>query len=157
MVRQTLIEVLQKIPWFQNLSPDHFKKMAEIATEVEWKEGDIIFREGDQDKHLYMVVHGQVALEIYLPGQGRITILTLGPAEVFGWSAVTPVVGTRTATARAACDTCAVAFDSEALRRLCDEDSQLGYLVYRRITNVIAGRLTVTRLQLINMYAIKRE
>ena len=93
----------------------------------------------------------------FISGQGRATILTLGPTEIFGWSAVTPVVGTRLAAARAVIPTQAIEFDSQALRRVCDEDHDLGYYVYRRLTNVMAGRLSATRLQLIDMYASSRE
>jgi CRP-like cAMP-binding protein len=84
------------------------------------------------------------------------TLLTLGPSEIFGWSAVVPVIGTRTATARAVALTRAVTFDTDALQQLCDEDHDLGYLVFRRLTNVIAGRLSATRLQLLDMYSTPR-
>lgn len=153
MAREELSDILSQNPWFQSLDPDHFQKLLSICTLNNWAEGQKIFAEGDQDNHLYLILEGRVALEKYIPGRGRTTILTLGPSEIFGWSAVVPVVGTRTATARTTAPTRAVAFDSVALRQACDEDHDLGYLVYRRLTNIIAGRLSATRLQLLDMYA----
>lgn len=157
MEGQELSNVLRQNPWFQSLNPDHFQKMVEIAREVNWSEGQIIFGEGDPGDRLYLVAEGRVALEIYVPDQGRRTILTVGPDEVFGWSAVTPVVRTRMASARAVSQTKAIAFDSQALSQACEEDHELGYFVYRRLTNIIAGRLSATRLQLIDMYASARK
>jgi CRP-like cAMP-binding protein len=153
---QSIAELLQTIPWFQALEPPLFQKLVDISTVKSWENDATIFREGDQDDSLYLILDGQVALEVYVQGHGRITILTLGPAEIFGWSAVIPVEGTRTASARAMRTTKTIAFDSEALRKACDEDHDLGYQVYRRLTNVVAGRLSATRLQLLDMYSRRR-
>jgi CRP/FNR family transcriptional regulator, cyclic AMP receptor protein len=144
---------LQRNPWFARLSEAHLVKLASTAEEIRWPAGHIIFREGDKDYRFYLVLEGRVALDIYVPARGRVIILTVGVDELFGWSAMLPVVEIRTASARALQDTTAVAFDAAALRALCEEDHGLGYLVYRRLTNVIAGRLTATRLQLLDMYA----
>lgn len=153
---RTIAEMLQANPWFRVLEPPLFQKLVDISTVKTWEEGATIFREGDRDDNLYLIFEGQVALEVYVQGHGRITILTLGPDEIFGWSAVIPVEGTRTASARAMRATQAIAFDSEALRKACDEDHDLGYHVYRRLNNVVAGRLSATRLQLLDMYSRRR-
>ena len=157
MEDKSLTDILHENPWFQALAPPLFQKLVGIASRHTWAEGDVIFREGDVNDYLYLILEGQIALEIYLPGQGRFTILTLGPADLFGWSAVTPVVGTRTASARAIRATSAIGFDSQALRAVCEADHDLGYHVYRRLTNVIAGRLSATRLQLLDMYGQTRQ
>ena len=157
MASESLADILSQNPWFRGLEPDHFEKLVAIAGLGKWAEGQTIFSEGAPDAKLYLILEGRVAIEKYVPGRGRVTLLTLGPSEIFGWSAVVPVIGTKTATARAATPTQAVTFDSQALERVCDEDHDLGYLVYRRLTNIIAGRLTATRLQLLDMYANPRE
>jgi hypothetical protein len=46
-----------------------------------------------------------------------------------------------------------VALDAQKLRRMGEEDHDLGYVVMRRLANVIASRLLVTRLQLLDMFA----
>ena len=150
---QSLENKLSENPWFKSLKPIHFQKLVEIAVEKSWPKGAIIFREGDQNDYLYLIEDGRIALEIYVPSQGRVTILTLGSNDLFGWSAVTPVAGTRTASARAIQPAQAIGFDSQALREACDADHELGYQVYRRMNNVVAGRLSATRLQLLDMYA----
>ena len=157
MATLSIADTLGRNRWFQSLEPQHFQKLVAIACELSWTKDHIIFREGDQDDRLYLILEGRVSLEKYVPGRGRTSFLTLGPNEIFGWSAVTPVVRTRTAGARAVSSTRVIAFDSQALRQACDEDHDLGYVVFRRLTNVISGRLSATRLQLIDMYASKQE
>lgn len=155
MGKQSLIELLQINPWFAALKPQHFKKLITIVSEMRWQSGQIIFREGDEDYRLCLVLEGQVAIEIHTPTRGRVTILTVEPNEVFGWSSTVPVIQRKTATARAVKPTKAAVFDAIALRAACEEDHDLGYQVYRRLTNVIASRLTATRLQLLDMYAVE--
>ncbi|MFW6183463.1 MAG: cyclic nucleotide-binding domain-containing protein, partial [Chloroflexota bacterium] len=99
MVNEALVATLRANPWFQALKPDHFQKLVEIATEEQWGGDAMIFREGDPGNYLHLILEGQVALEIYVPGRGRVTVLTLGPDDIFGWSGVLPLVGTRTASA----------------------------------------------------------
>lgn len=156
MAREALADILSQNPWFQGLEPDHFAKLLAIADLMEWSEDQTVFSEGGRDARLYLILKGRVAIEKHVPGRGRVTLLTLGPSEIFGWSAMVPVIGTRTATARAVAPTQAVTFDTLALQQVCDEDHDLGYLVYRRLTNIIAGRLSATRLQLLDMYSSPR-
>jgi len=150
---QELVKALQAIPWFQAMTAEHFSKIVSIAKIFSYEPGQIIFREGDKEDYMYVVLEGRVAIEISVPGHGRMRILTADPMEVVGWSSVTPVVRQRTAGARAVLPTRMVAFDAGDLRRLCDEDHSFGYYVMRRLANVVAGRLLTTRLQLLDMFA----
>ncbi len=43
--------------------------------------------------------------------------------------------------------------DLEKLRQACEEDHDLGYAVMRRLANIVASRLFVTRLQLLDMFS----
>jgi CRP/FNR family cyclic AMP-dependent transcriptional regulator len=99
--RQELVDALQTIPWFQELSTEHFNKLLEIAITREYEAGQVIFHEGDKEDYLYIVLEGRVAIEMSVPGRGRMRILTAEPMDVVGWSSVTPVVRQRTAGARA--------------------------------------------------------
>jgi len=144
---------LQTIPWFQEIDQKHFDSLCGIACLREVEAGEELFREGDKEDYLYIVLEGRVAVEIYVPGRGRQRIFTAEPMDIVGWSSVTPVVRQRTASARAVLPGRLVCLDALKLRQLCDQDHDLGYVVMRRLANVIAGRLLVTRLQLLDMFA----
>ncbi len=150
---EEVAEELRKIPWFQELNDEHIRKVAEVSRVCSVRAGESIFREGDKQESVYVVLQGRVALEMFVPHHGKVRFYTAETWEIFGWSSVTPNVRQRTAGAVAVVDTTLLVADADALYRACDEDHDLGYLVMRRLANVVAARLLVTRLQLLDMFA----
>jgi CRP/FNR family transcriptional regulator, cyclic AMP receptor protein len=142
---------LDDLAFTQGLGPDQQLRIAEIASPIAWDAGATVFREGDSDSMLYVVQAGRVAIEITIPGRGRVTILTVGPGEVFGWSSLFSM-RPKTASARTVEPTRALALDAARLRALCDTDTHLGYLLTRRILDVVSERLNATRMQLLDIY-----
>jgi CRP-like cAMP-binding protein len=115
---------LNNLGFTQGFAPDQLDRLAEIATPVQWDTDTFIFREGDVGSGLFVVESGCVAIEVAIPGRGRVIILTVGPGEVFGWSGVfhrRP----KTAAARATEATRAWALDADRLRDLCEADPRL--------------------------------
>lgn len=148
-----LRQALGYIRWFASLEGDHFDRLLLIAS-LRSVEADVrLFSEGDPQDYLYILLKGRVAIEIHDPTRGRLRLATVEPVDVFGWSSVTPVVRQRTASATTVLPCELVAFDAEGLRQACDEDHDLGYVVMRRMANVIAARLQVTRLQLLDLFS----
>ena len=152
-----LTTALCSIPWFQELEENLFDLLLSISALRTFESRDEIFKEGDKEDYLYIVLEGRVALEMYVPGKGRVRVYTAEPMDVVGWSSVTPVVRQRTASARAVLPSRLIAIDSTKLRLLCDQNHDLGYVVMRRLANVIASRLLVTRLQLLDMFSHPQE
>jgi CRP/FNR family transcriptional regulator, cyclic AMP receptor protein len=148
---------LQKIPWFQELKPEHVRQIAEISSLRPFKAGEVFFHEGDKQDFFYIVLSGRVGLDMYVPHRGKIRFYTCEEWDNFGWSSVTPAVHTRTAGAVGIMDGIVIATDTEKLQALCDRDHDFGYLFMRRMSNVIASRLLVTRLQLLDMFAEPME
>jgi CRP-like cAMP-binding protein len=148
---------LKKIPWFGELEEEDVRKIALISHIREAKKGEVFFHEGDRQDFIYVVTEGRVALDIHVPPHGRLSFYTAEVWDLFGWSSVTPVVRQRTAGARAVMDCRVIATDAEKLHQLCEADHDLGYAVMQRMANVVASRLMVTRLQLIDMFAAPPE
>jgi CRP/FNR family transcriptional regulator, cyclic AMP receptor protein len=148
-----LTTALQMIPWFNSLTPEHFKKTAGLTHLRHAKAGEIFFREGDKQDYVYIVLEGRVSLDIFVPHHGKVRFYTAEPFDVFGWSSVTPGMHQRTAGAVAVLDTTVASIDAEGLRNFAEIDHDFGYLLMRRLANVVASRLMVTRLQLIDMFA----
>jgi len=148
-----VIDELQQIPWFQELKSQHVKKLASITQLRTVKAGDVLFREGDKEDYVYIVLDGRIGLDLYVPLRGKVRFYTADRWEIFGWSSVTPNVRQRTAGATAVVDSRVARIDAVEIRQLCEADCELGYQVMRRLANVVAGRLLVTRLQLLDMFA----
>jgi CRP/FNR family cyclic AMP-dependent transcriptional regulator len=152
-----VFDELRKIPWFQALEPEDVRKFAEISSLRHFKAGDVFFHEGDKQDFFYVVLSGRVALDMFIPHHGKVRFFTCEEWDSFGWSGVAPVVRTRTAGAVGVMDGTVIATDTVKLQALCDQDHDIGYLFMRRMTNVIASRLLVTRLQLLDMFAEPAE
>ena len=150
---QELSLELGKIPWFKELKPELLQKMTNIAHLRAVKNGETIFREGDHEDYLYIVIEGRIALDIFIPHRGKVRIYTAESLDVFGWSSVTPTIHQRTASAVCVLDGEVIGINAEKLRHACDEDHDLGYVVMRRLANIVASRLLITRLQLLDMFA----
>ncbi|GAP06561.1 protein containing cyclic nucleotide-binding domain [Anaerolinea thermolimosa] len=143
-----VINTLQRIPWFNELSRAALEKLAIIAKLRELADGEVLFREGDAENCLYILLEGEILLETHVPGYGTVSIFRAEPLDVIGWSVLTPVVRQRTDTARALTACRLLCFDSDMLRQYCDDDQVAGYIIMRRIANVAASRLLTTRLHL---------
>lgn len=150
-VTQSVLESLQPMEFTLNLDLRHLVKLASMATEVTFEEGEDIFREGDTGKMIYLVQEGRVALYIHVPGRGRVTILTIEPGRLLGWSSLFPPHH-KTASARAMVPTRALAIDAAQLWETCRTDHELGYNIMCRVAEAITSRLIATRLQLLDMF-----
>lgn len=145
--------MLCSLPIFSDLSDKHVGVIAGIATVQSFHENQEIFHEGDKRDSLYVVLDGRVALEMHVPNRGRLRILTVEPPDAFGWSSVTDTASRRTVTARAVCDGRSLVINAGQLREAFQEDPVLGHVVMQHVANLIASRLMVTRLQLLDMFS----
>lgn len=143
--------VLQNLAFTRDLDPAHLERLAALATPVQWEVNQTIFREGDEDTFLYLVVEGRVAIDVSVPRRGRIRILTVDPGNVFGWSSVY-YQQPKTAGATAIEPTKALALDAARLRELSEADCSFGYWLARRLLHVVSDRLKETRVQALDVY-----
>lgn len=151
MATQTLEPLLAEHPFFRGLEPHYLSLLVGCAANVRFDAGEYIFREGEDANEFYIIRHGKVALELFTPERGILTIQTLGAGDVLGWSWLFPPYRWRF-DARARELTRAIALDGTCLRRKCDEDHSLGYELVKRFAQIIIERLQATRLQLLDVY-----
>ena len=85
-VSESVLQALQPMEFTRDLEPRHLIKLASMATELTFDEGDSVFHEGDTGGKIYLVSEGRVALYIHVPRRGRVTILTIEPGRLLGWS-----------------------------------------------------------------------
>lgn len=141
-----LFDTLQSMPWFMELHPDQIEKIASISRLHQLAAGDDLFQEFEKPDCLYLLLEGEVELSILVPSCGQIHIYDAQPLDVIGWDQLSPVIRQRFGSARAKQSSLLIAVNGEALRKLCEEDAVLGFVVYRRLTNVVASRMLNIRL-----------
>lgn len=151
MQKTSLIETLQTIPWFLDLKPQQIESLADISSIIHCKEGTAIFCEGDRVDNVYIILSGEIGVDVTIPTRGVVRITTAEPLDIIGWSKLTPVVRQRTASTIAIKDSTLIALNGDALNRLCEDDPRLGYIIMRRIANVVASNLLTIKLQMMDI------
>ncbi len=152
-----LTSTIKTIPWFLDLAPDSLQRLSKIAEVRSFDEGDIIFSEGEQHPYLYVILEGRVSLESYVPGHGAMPILTAESLDVIGWSSLTPVVRQKTSTARILEHTTLLAFHADQLMDACEADCDLGFVIMRRLANIVASRMLNHRLHLLGILSCQGD
>jgi CRP/FNR family transcriptional regulator, cyclic AMP receptor protein len=147
----TIEVLLHDVPLFQGLTQDEFELIAGCGSNVRFREGELLFRDGDPADTFYLLRHGSVALETFVPARGAVTIETLEAGEVVGWSWLFPPHRWHF-DARALSLVRATGFDGACLRAKCESDPRLGYDLMSRFAQIVIERLQQTRLRLLDVY-----
>jgi CRP/FNR family transcriptional regulator, cyclic AMP receptor protein len=133
-----------------SLSERHRMLLASGARPFTAALGQMLAKEGEIAKDIYLVQQGQVSLTITTPHRGVVSIHTVGPGEIVGWSWLVPphywqfdCVATEAVQG--------LAFDGTWLRHQCEQDYELGYHLLKHIVTVVANRLASTRTQLLDL------
>ncbi len=145
--------ILENHPSFQELEREHLKFVIDNAENIEFKAEELLFKEGEKADKLYIIQSGKIAIELFTPSRGSITIQTLGLNEIVGWSLTPPYQ--RSFDARCVEDSQAISIDGKALRIRCEEDSKFGYELLKNFTYTVVQRLQRTRIQLLDIYKIR--
>ena len=151
---ETLERIIEEHPFFANLDGGFTSLMVGCASNVRFKKGDYIFKEGDPANTFYLLRAGKVALEVFAPQRKPIIVATLGEGEILGWSWLLAPYQWKF-HAHAVEDVRAIALDGKCLRTKCEQNHDLGYEVLKRFTQIIERRLEATRLQLLDVYAVR--
>jgi CRP-like cAMP-binding protein len=139
-----LLNEVEQIEFLRNLGEPYLGQLARLAQLTEREEGSVLFREGQTSPFIYIVLKGQVNLDIEEPGDGSVGVYAAGPGDLVGWS---PVLGRRgmTATARAATRCRLAALEVDKVLELCEKDPRFGVAFLRQIALVLSDRLSNTR------------
>jgi CRP/FNR family transcriptional regulator, cyclic AMP receptor protein len=135
--------------FFQGMPPGLVGAAVAAAEARSFRAGEYLLREGRAADTFFAVVQGKVALEIFAADRVRLTVQTVGPGEVLGWSALTPP-HRWTLDAIAVKPTHALAIDGSALTSHFARVPSDGYEFLRRLVPVLAGRIQAMEMQLVD-------
>jgi CRP/FNR family cyclic AMP-dependent transcriptional regulator len=146
--------LLEQIEIFADVDTERLRRISAICTERRYQPGDIIFHENTNSDELYVILQGEV--EIQLDPKtlgigadewpGPTTIATLRRDQSFGEIALVDE-GFRSASARcAAPGTRLLVIQRDDLIQLCEEDFKTGYLLMRNMAADLAFKIRQTDL-----------
>ena len=136
---------------FAGLSPAELELVAGAARTVEFEAGQRLFREGDPARGCWLIQRGCVALDMLIPGRGRVVLQTLGHGDVLGWSWLLPPYEWHFG-AVAIRPTTATELDTDQLRALAEQDPRFGYALTLTLFQACLQRLQATRARLLDLY-----
>jgi len=124
--------------------------VATCAEPRSYRGGEYLWRQGEAADALYLVLEGEINLEIHLPHLGPLMIDRIGAGEALGWSwQVSPYSWKLDARALTAAR--AIALRGESLRAMSEQNHTLGYELLKRLTPLISRRLDAARMRLLHL------
>ena len=151
MNQSVSIDSLRTIQFLQSFTDENLQSILDISELFLFDQGEILFREGNRAEFVYLIVFGNVSLEICAAGIGCKRILTIGPGEMLGCSTILEQ-SQLNETATALETTSVLRIKGEALLTLCEHDPKFGLTLMRRTALALAKRLDATRLQLLDVF-----
>ena len=152
--------ILAQFKFFSEVTPETLEAISHKCELLKFVPDDVIFEFDASAEHLYGLVEGEVDLSIIFKDkvlkteieyeeaiqasmvdeEKSIVIDTVLPGQVFGWASL---VGPRrrTVTARCTEPSKVIALAAEDLSAMFSENHYLGYVVMRKLSDIIAKRL----------------
>src|SRR5271166_4573029 len=125
-----LVDELKHVSLLEQFAVANLRRIASIAHLQEYEADDVIFWERQNARQLYIVLDGEVSLEIGVPDVGSVQVLKVGPGKLLGWSSVLGC-GPMKATARALTVCRLAALDAGQVLQLVEADPKFGVEFFR--------------------------
>ena len=129
---------------FSGLDGEYISWLAACAKPIEIGQNEVLFRQDEIAEAFYIVREGRISVEIPAIYGPSLTVQTMGPGEILGWSWLIPPYGWDF-QAKAEEDSVLVAFDGKAVLAHCEEDPKFGYQIVKRFAGLMGGRLDSAR------------
>ncbi|HSL77611.1 MAG TPA: cyclic nucleotide-binding domain-containing protein [Candidatus Limnocylindrales bacterium] len=125
------------------------RTLAAIGHDERPSAGVYLMRQGRPTLDTGFIIEGRVAVRDHI-GPDDVTLMTLEPGDVFGWSAV--LDGISTASIVALDDARVLLFERAGLLSAIEGDKGIAAAVYHRLLEAVASRLDATRLLMRDVY-----
>ncbi len=136
-------ERLREIGIFGGLSDDVLTRLVEKLKPIRVMPGDLLFKEGDAARELYVVIDGEVEVLKKSRRSRDVRVAILGPNDSFGEMSIIDVQP-RSATVRAVGPSRLLKMTSEDLDQLYRNDLKSYALITLNIARELSRRLRVT-------------
>lgn len=149
----TSTKILNQTEIFYGLTDIELELVASVCEERTYKVGELVFAENSRGHDLYVIVEGEVEIQIdpatigVQTGSGPHTIARMRRGQSFGEVALVDE-GVRSAAARCAThNTRLLVISRSRLMLLCNNSPELGFKVMRNLAEDLAMKIRNTDLQ----------
>ena len=135
--RAKAVKILKKIPVFQGLKDEEYHRVMGMCSSTVAKEGDEIFLQGDDGNSMFILLSGEIDIEV--TGVGIVHVMKAG--EILGEIGLVKQVA-RTAGATAKTNCVLLQLYSEILHEVVKKHPKIGYIIMRNVARILADRLS---------------
>ena len=145
--------ILVTHPFFRGLDGRHLASLSRHAQPAVYDARDLIFQEGDAADCFFLLIEGRVAIQMFTPDRGPVTIQTIDSGDTLGWSwLIEPYQWSFDAQAIERTET--IRIEAANVRDAMRSDIEFGNALLSRFVPVIVDRLQATRMQLLDLYHV---
>ncbi len=131
--------ILDQTMFFATLSQIQRDRIAALGELIELPGDEWLFQRNDPAGHFYILLDGKMALTMASGSGVTDHLYTLHKSDVLGWSAlVSPYI--YTIGAKAIEPTRLIGFNGQELLELANADHEIGFVIYRNLSEVIGER-----------------
>ena len=126
---------LERCPLFQGLDRNELMAVAALVEETSVEVNELLLREGEIARYLYIVIEGQGAAQVEIE-RGLLSLGLVGPGEAAGWSSLLGGSVVYPATVKALTDMKVARIETSGLILLMNVDPKIGYPVLKSLSAI---------------------
>lgn len=138
-----MVEALANVPIFSELNRREIQKIVRIAHKRDYKESEMIVREGQPSAGMYVIMRGGVKVTKRSPEGIEVRLTTMDEGDFFGDMGLLDNAP-RTATITATSPSQMIGLFRPELLQLIEQDPKLASKILFKLAHVVAVRLRVT-------------
>lgn len=137
--RAKAVKILKKISAFDGLKDEEYSRVLAMCSSAAAKQGDVLFNQGDDGSSLYILLSGEININV--EGVGTVHVMKTG--EIVGEIGLVKRIP-RTATAVVTKDSVLLQLYAEILHDVVKKYPQIGYVIMKNVAKILAERLSQT-------------
>ncbi len=137
---------------FSGLDEQQRTFLANHATERHFDDGTIVSRQGTAADRFYIVLEGELTVQVPAIAGPTLEVTRLGVNQVLGWSwLIEPYRWHFNALAQGR--TRAIEFDGRAILSRCEQDAEFGYALFKRFSALMGKRLEAAQRKMMDQWS----
>jgi CRP-like cAMP-binding protein len=134
---------LSKVSIFKEMSSEQLAQISPIMEFCQISKDQIIFEQGEQANHLYILLRGEVLIRYKPYDAPPLTVAHIKPCGVFGWSST---LGRKFYTSSASAITTIEVYriSIDKLHKFCEHYPETGAILLDSLANLISQKLKTT-------------
>ncbi|MGD8324274.1 MAG: cyclic nucleotide-binding domain-containing protein [Gammaproteobacteria bacterium] len=154
MEKADIVAALKDNSIFSDLDDEELDFLAGAAVTEHMEPGHVVFRHGERARYFYLILSGEIAIEIPAIEGPTLFLQHLKRGQVLGWSWLIPPYQW-SFMARTEQPVDVIRFDGATVLKRCESDAEFGYHLLRAFSAMMSERLGHARRRIMDEWQAK--